>query len=106
MGGALELVKGLRDRIKAKFQGNERAEAALAELEQNGSEATLAKVSKHLELEIDEEQAFANEVRQMAYQIINIQKQSATQIERQYINQGRDQINIERIDKIDRLGGS
>jgi hypothetical protein len=34
VGGAVELVKALRDRIKAKFQGNERATAALAEVEQ------------------------------------------------------------------------
>lgn len=35
VGGAVELVKALCDRIKAKFQGNERATAALAEVEQN-----------------------------------------------------------------------
>jgi hypothetical protein len=106
MGGAVELVKALRDRIKAKFQGNERATAALAEVERDGSEAALEKVGKYLDLEMDEEQGFADEVRQMAHQIINIQNQSNTQIERQYINQGRDQINIERVDKIERLGGS
>lgn len=106
VGGAVELVKTLRDRIKAKFQGNERATAALAEVQQNGSEAALEKVSKYLDLEMDEEQGFADEVRQMAHQIINIQNQSNTQIERQYINQGRDQINIERVDKIERLGGT
>jgi phosphoribosylformylglycinamidine (FGAM) synthase PurS component len=103
---AKELVKTLRDRIKAKFQGNERATAALAEVERDGSEAALEKVGKYLDLEMDEEQGFADEVRQMAHQIINIQNQSNTQIERQYINQGRDQINIERVDKIERLGGS
>jgi hypothetical protein len=106
VGGAVELVKTLRDRIKAKFQGNERATAALAEVEQNGSEAALEKVGKYLDLEMDEEQRFADEVRQMTHQIINIQNQSATQIERQYINRGRDQINIERVEKIERLGGS
>jgi hypothetical protein len=106
VGGAVELVKTLRDRIKAKFQGNERATAALAEVAQNGSETALEKVGKYLDLEMDEEQGFAEEVRQIAHQIINIQNQSAIQIERQYINQGRDQINIERVDKIERLGGS
>jgi phosphoribosylformylglycinamidine (FGAM) synthase PurS component len=106
VGGAVGLVKNLQARIKAKFQGNERAKAALNELEQNGSEAALEKVGKYLDLEMDEEQGFADEVRQMAHQIINIQNQSNMQIERQYINQGRDQINIERVDKIDRLGGS
>jgi hypothetical protein len=104
--GAVELIKSLRERIKAKFQGNERATAALAEVERDGSEAALEKVGKYLDLEMDEEQGFADEVRQMAHQIINIQNQSNTQIERQYINQGRDQINVERVEKIERLGGS
>jgi hypothetical protein len=103
---AKELVKTLQDRIKAKFQGNERATAALAEVEQNGSEAALEKVGKYLDLEMIEDQVFDNEVQKIAQQIINIQNQSNTQIERQYINQGRDQINIERVDKIERLGGS
>jgi hypothetical protein len=103
---AKELIQTLRDRIKAKFQGNKRATAALAEVEQNASEAALAKVGKYLDLEMDEEQGFATEVRQMAQQIINIQSQTTTQIERQYNHQGSgDQINIERVDKIDRLGG-
>jgi hypothetical protein len=106
VGGAVELVKALRDRIKAKFEGNERATAALAEVEQDGSEAALEKVIKYLDLEMDEEQGFADEVQQIAHQIINIQNQSTQQIERQYINHGRDMINIERVDKIERLGGS
>lgn len=37
VGGAVELVKNLQGKIKAKFAGNERAEAALAEVEQQGS---------------------------------------------------------------------
>jgi hypothetical protein len=106
VAGAVELVKNLRNRIKVKFQGNERATAALAEVEQNGSEAALEKVGKYLDLEMDEEQGFADEMRQMAHQVINIQNLSSTQIERQYINQGRDQINIERVHNIDRLGGT
>jgi hypothetical protein len=108
VAGAVELVKTLQARIRAKFQGNERATAALDNVEQNGSEAALEKVGKYLDLEMNEEQGFADEVRQMAHQIINIQiqNQTTTQIERQYINQGRDQINIERVDKIERLGGS
>jgi hypothetical protein len=106
VGGAVELVKALRDRIKAKFQGNERATAALAEVERDGSEAALEKVGKYLDLEMDEEQGFADEVRQMAQQIINIQNQSTTQIGQQNINQGRDQFIINQLGNIERLGGS
>jgi hypothetical protein len=46
VGGAVELVKALRDRIKAKLEGNERATAALTEVERDGSEAALEKVGK------------------------------------------------------------
>jgi hypothetical protein len=94
VGGAIELVKALRDRIKAKFEGNERAAAAFAEMERDGSEAALEKVSKYLDLEMDEEEGFADEVRQIAHQIINIQNQSTTQIKQQNINYGRDQFVI------------
>jgi phosphoribosylformylglycinamidine (FGAM) synthase PurS component len=106
VAGAIELIKSLRDRIKAKFQGNERAMAALAEVERDGSEAALKKVGKYLDFEMDEEQEFAEEVRQMAHQIINIQNQSTTQIEQQNINQGRDQFVINQPGTIERLGGS
>ena len=95
VGGAIDLVKNLRDKIKAKFQGNERAEKALAEVEQQGSPAALDKITKYLDLELDEDEAFAAEVRQIAQQIINIQNQSISS--RVYNNQGRDQINIEQV---------
>lgn len=50
---AKELVKTLKEKIKAKFEGNERATAALAEVERDGSEAALEKVGKYLDLEIN-----------------------------------------------------
>jgi CHASE3 domain sensor protein len=106
VGGAVELVKTLRDRIKAKLQGNERATAALAEVERDGSEAALEKVGKYLDLEMDEEQGFADEVRQMAHQIINIQNQSTTQIGQQNANYGRDQNIINQPQGDIRIGGS
>ena len=105
VAGAVVLIKSLRDRIKAKFEGNERATATLAEVERDGSEAALEKVGKYLDLEMDEEQGFADEVRQMAHQIINIQSQSRTQIGQQNNNYGRDQIVINNPSKIDRIGG-
>ena len=104
VGGAIDLVKNLRDKIKAKFQGNERAEKALAEVEQQGNSAALDKVTKHLDLELDEDEAFATEVRQIAQQIINIQNQNNSS--REYNNYGRDQINIENIQGNQKIGGS
>jgi hypothetical protein len=104
IGGAIDLVKNLRDRIRAKFQGNERAEKALTEVEQQGTPAALEKVSKYLDLEFEEDETFATEVRQLAQQIINIQNQSISN--RQYNNYGRDQINIENIQGNPKIGGS
>ena len=104
VGGAIDLVKNLRDKIKAKFQGNERAEKALAEVEKEGNSAALDKVTKYLDLELDEDEAFATEVRQIAQQIINIQKQNNSS--RDYNNYGRDQINIETIQGNPKIGGS
>jgi hypothetical protein len=104
VGGAIDLVKNLRDKIKAKFQGNERAEKALAEVEQNGDSTALDKVRKHLDLELDEDEAFATEVRQIAQQIINIQNQNNSS--REYNNYGRDQINIENMQGNQKIGGA
>ncbi len=104
VGGAIDLVKNLRDKIKAEFQGNERAEKALAEVEQNGDSTALDKVTKHLDIELDEDDAFATEVRQIAQQIINIQNQNNSS--REYINYGRDQINIENMQGNQKIGGA
>jgi hypothetical protein len=104
VGGAIDLVKNLRDKIKAKFQGNERAEKALAEVEQNGNSTALDKVKKYLDLELDEDEAFATEVRQIAQQIINIQNQNNSSME--YNNYGRDQINIENMQGNQKIGGA
>lgn len=104
VGGAIDLVKNLRDKIKAKFQGNERAEKAIAEVEKEGNSAALDKVTKYLDLELDEDEAFATEVRQIAQQIINIQNQNNSS--RVYNNQGRDQINIENMQGNQKIGGS
>ena len=107
VGGAIDLVKNLRDKIKAKFQGNERAEKALAEVEQNGNSAALDKVTKYLDLELVEDEAFARDVKQIAQQIINIQNQN-TEGDRTYNqNAGRDIINVEKVEGgSNKFGGS
>jgi len=105
VGGAIDLVKNLRDKIKAKFQGNERVEKALAEVEQQGTPAALEKVTKYLDLELDEDAAFATEVRQIAQQIINIQNESTVNLEQKNINKGRDQFVINQPQGDLKLGG-
>lgn len=104
LGGAIDLAKRLRDKIQAKFQGNDRAQKAITELEQQGTPEALAKVTKYLDLEMTEDQTFDAEVRQIAQQIINIQNQTVSS--REYNNYGRDQINIETIQGNPTIGGS
>jgi hypothetical protein len=104
VGSAIDLLKNLRDRIQAKFRGNERAETALSEVEQQGTQAAIEKVTKYLDIEMMEDEAFATEVRQIAQQIINIQNQNLST--RQYNNYGRDQINVENMQGNQKLGGS
>lgn len=103
VGGAIDLVKNLRDRIQTKFRGNERAETALAEVEQQGTQAALEKVTKYLDIEMMESEAFATEVRQIAQQIINIQNQNISS--REYNNDGRDQFIVENMQGNQKLGG-
>lgn len=103
LGSAIDLVQNLRERIRAKFQGNGRAETALVEVEQ-GNLAALEKVTKYLDIEMMEDEAFATQVRQMAQQIINIQNQNISK--RENNNYGRDQINIETIHGDTKIGGS
>lgn len=104
VGGAIDLIKNLRDKIETKFRGNERAATALVEVKQQGTQAALDKVTTYLDVEMLEDEAFATEVQQIAQEIINIQNQNIST--RQYNNYGRDQFNIENMHGNQRLGGS
>jgi hypothetical protein len=103
VGEAINLVKRLRNTIRTKLQGNPKAETALAQVE-GGSEAALTKVEVYLDDAMSDDPAFAEEVRQLAHSIINIEQQSISS--RQYTNYGRDQINIETIQGNPTIGGS
>lgn len=104
LGGALDLVKNLRDKIRAKLQGNDRAAVALTEVEQQGNEAALDKVSKYLDLEMIEDKAFATEVKQIAQQIINVQNTSGDRTYNQ--TAGRDIFNVDNAGQSNKFGGS
>lgn len=104
VGGAVELVKELRNKIRAKFQGDKRAETAIAQVEQDGSQEALKKLEVYLDDAMIEDPTFASDIRQIAQQIINIQGQSVSS--RVYNNYGRDQINIENIQGNPKFGGS
>lgn len=101
---AVGALRQLRDRIWAKLAGNDRATAALTAVEQEGSAAALAKVGKYLDIEMLEEPAFAEEVRQLAQQVIQIQSQSMTT--QTNINYGRDLNVINQPQGDIQIGGS
>ncbi|KAM3100246.1 hypothetical protein ACKFKG_01695 [Phormidesmis sp. 146-35] len=98
VGGAIEQ---LRSTIKNRFKGNKKAEAAIVKIEEERSPEALNKLSVYLDDEM-EDVAFAQMLQQLAEQITNVQNTA----ERQYINQGRDQINIESITGDPKIGGS
>ncbi len=99
VGGAIEQ---LRSMIKSRFKGkNPKAEEAIAKIETEGSPEALNKLSVYLDDEMDDP-IFAQSLQQIAEQITNIQNTA----ERQYINHGRDQINIDNITGNPRIGGS
>jgi hypothetical protein len=104
VGGTINLAKQLRDKIAAKFQGNAKAEAAIAAVETDSDSAALKKLEVYLEDVMSDDAIFATELRQVAQQIINIQNQTTSN--RDYQNYGRDQINIEKIDGNVKIGGS
>jgi hypothetical protein len=104
VGGAIDLVKSLRDKIRAKFHGDKKAETALAQVTQDGSPAALTKLEVYLDDAMAEDPTFAHDIRQVVQQIVNIQSQSIST--RQYSNSGRDQINIENIQGNPRIGGA
>ena len=102
--GTIDLVKKLRGKIHVKFQGNGKAEAALAQVEQSVSQSALMELNTYLDDAMAEDPNFAYDIQQIAQQIINIEKQSIST--RQYSNSGRDQINIENIHGNPRIGGA
>ncbi len=104
VGGAIELVKTLRNKIRAKLQDNERAQKAIQTIEQEGSQSALTKLETYLDDTMEEDETFAIEIRQIAQQIINAQNR--IEGNRTYSNYGRDQINIETIKGNPKIGGS
>ena len=103
IGSVIDLVKNLRNKIESKLKGNERAEKALAEVKEHGTTQALDKFAKHLDLEMNEDDDFATEIRQIAQQVTNIYTQNKSTSS--YINKGRDQFNIENMQGNQKLGG-
>lgn len=72
-------IEQLRSAIKARFQGKPKAEAAIAQIEKEGSLDALNKLSVYLDDEMDD-QSFAQTLQQLAQQVINIGKQEQSNV--------------------------
>ncbi len=105
VGGAIEQLRSV---IKARFQGkNQKAEAAIAQVEQEGSPAALTKLEVYLDDAMAEDPTFAHEIRQMAQQIINIEHQTVEGNRIYNQTAGRDIFNVEKIEGgSNKFGGS
>jgi hypothetical protein len=66
LSGAIDSAKVLREKIQARFRGNQRAEVALAEVQEQGTITALNKVTKYLDIEMLEDEEFATEIRKLA----------------------------------------
>lgn len=99
VGGTIEKLQSV---IKERFKGKHpKAEEAIDKIEKERSPEALNKLSVYLEDEMDDP-VFAQTLQQLAQEINNTHNTA----ERQYINQGRDQFNIENITGNPKLGGS
>lgn len=107
LSGAIDLVKNLRDKLRAKFQGNTKAETAIQSVETEGSPAALSKLEVYLDDAMTDDATFATELRQMTQQIINIQNQNTEGDHIYNQTAGRDVINVEKIEGgANKFGGS
>jgi hypothetical protein len=105
-GEALTKAGELRQKVVSWFQNKQdaKAEKAIVSIQEQGSLEALNKLTTYLDDEMEAEPIFAQDLRQAAQRIINIQSQSS--LNRQYNNYGRDMINIEHIQGNPRIGGS
>ena len=105
-GEALNKAGELRKKVVSWFEskGDVKAQKAITAIQEQGSIEGLNKLTTYLDDEMEEEPIFAQDLQQVARQIINIQSQNTS--DRQNINYGRDQFNIENIHGNPRMGGS
>jgi hypothetical protein len=105
-GEAFTKAEELRQNVVEWFKNKQdvKAEKAINAIQDQGSLEALNKLATYLDDEMEIEPIFAQNLQKVAHQIISIQSQFASN--RQNINYGRDQINIEHIQGNPRIGGS
>jgi hypothetical protein len=76
---AEKLVERLWEAIAGRFKGRPKVEEAMGQIAAGPDPAALTKLAKVLDGEFVEDEAFGDEVRQLAKQIVNVQNQTQTQ---------------------------
>lgn len=105
-GDALSRVKELREKLATWFKSKQdhKAEKALDEIQEQGSQHAFNKMITYLEDEMEANSALTHELRQIAQQIVTHPSYQVSN--RQYNNFGRDMINVENIHGNPQIGGT
>ncbi|QDL10921.1 hypothetical protein DP113_26060 [Brasilonema octagenarum UFV-E1] len=106
---ALSKANELRQKIVSRFKDrqNVKAEKAITAVQEQYSLEALNKLTTYLDDEIDEEPSFADDLRQLAQQIINIQNISQKQVqfgEMKQLNRDNAKGTQVQANRIDRIG--
>lgn len=88
-----QLMTALWGKLKARFQGDDRATEALTAVETEKSAEALADLTTYVKSEMKRSPEFATEVQQMAQQILNLD-QSQTQTAKTFNTEARDQARV------------
>jgi hypothetical protein len=94
----------LKRKIVGRLSGNPKAEAAIAAAE-TGDQKALNTIAAHLQLEMDEDETFAAEIKQIAQQIINISKIEGRNVQNNYGGQNL-QVNDPKSEVIQNTGNN
>lgn len=111
-GGVSEAAKKLVEQLwgvmSTRFKGRKKAEEALAQIEASKGQAPDAQTNlvRVLDAELFEDDEFAQEVQQLAQQIINIQNQSQSQatVTMNQTNQDVEKVYQVEANRIEHLG--
>lgn len=79
----LHQIGELKRKITEKLSGNDKAQKAVAAAE-TGDPQALRSLAAHLQLEMDDDEPFATEIKQLAEQIINIGENKGQNIQNNY----------------------
>lgn len=104
--GTVQLSRKLHEKIANRFKGRPEAENALTKAERSGEISSFKEVIKYLDVEMKQDQAFAEGLQQLAQKIIDYQTKSRVLLNQSNMNFGRDQNIVNQPQGDIRIGGS